>query len=48
MYFLCAYVHRCREKAWKNLETGESVEHSGNWGPGGHSMQAGWAGSEGL
>ena len=34
MYFLWAYVHGCREKAWKDLDTGESVDHSGIWGPG--------------
>lgn len=33
IYFLWAYVHGCREKPWKDLDTGESVDHSGNWGP---------------
>lgn len=33
MYFLWAYVHGCREKACKDLDTGESVDHSRNWGP---------------
>lgn len=33
IYFLWAYAHGCREEPRKDLDTGESVDHSGNWGP---------------